>query len=293
MLSFRFRIAAFRRETGEFESAGGRCAHQDAPDLMHGEKRLVLTPQRVVLKRFFPQPHTFVDRNGKCVCDRSEINVASSRRAGAVPAAPRCRWPASATSSCAHRHRHMLRRIAGMTNSQECWLSSSNRRFDNLEFDVFECAQLKLFCFVLLRSNICDPRSWLVFVSQEMRKRDARRKLTGHLVSALLGHEKRIPFWARFSLVFLGQTIQNSNERKRLRLARSNATWTARSARDTKTKYDELSYSQGGKSQCMTATNMTLALKWTFCWKRLDSTQRTKSITCVLDKKQVHSSAVV
>ena len=81
--------------------------------------------------------------------------------------------------------------------------------------------------------------------------------------------------------------------RKRLRLARSNATWTARSARDTKMKYDELSYSQGGKSQCMTATNVTLALKWTFCWKRLDSTQRKNRITCVLDKKRVHGSAVV
>ncbi len=67
--------------------------------------------------------------------------------------------------------------------------------------------------FVLLRSNICEPRSWLVFVSQEMRKRDARRKLTGHLVSALLGHEKRTPILARFSLVFLrDQTIQTSIE---------------------------------------------------------------------------------
>ena len=59
-----------------------------------------------------------------------------------------------------------------------------------------------LIFFFLLRSNICEPRSWLVFVSQEMRKRDARRKLTGHLVSALLGHEKRTPILARFSLVF-------------------------------------------------------------------------------------------
>jgi len=131
----------------------------------------------VVLKRFFPQPHTFVDRNGKCVCDRSEINVASSRRAGAVPAAPRCRWPASATSSCAHRHRHMLRRIAGMTNSQECWLSSSNRRFDNLEFDVFLMCEIEtvLICFFVKEQHLRTPILARVF-EPKMQKRDARRK---------------------------------------------------------------------------------------------------------------------
>ena len=153
------------------------------------------------MKRFFPQPHTFVDRNGKCVCDRSEINVASSRRAGAVPAAPRCRWPASATSSCAHRHRHMLRRIAGMTNSQECWLSSSNRRIDNLEFDVclmFEIETVFICCVkeqhsrTPILARFCEPRNAETRCPAQIDR--ASRFRTP-------GHEKRTPILVRFSLV--------------------------------------------------------------------------------------------
>ena len=86
-------------------------------------------------------------------------------------------------------------------------------KFNNLELMFLLISEIytSVICFVLLRSNICDPRSWLVFVSQEMRKRDARRKLTGHLVSALLGHEKRGRIVPRVSLVFFrDQTIQKS-----------------------------------------------------------------------------------